>query len=274
MTKPRSRWSQAWPLVKLITQHHTMLLAAGVAFYLLLALVPALIAVVSTYALFARPEDVESQLSELTNALPVEAGDLIVAQLQSTAAIGRTEITFGLAVGLLGAIWAVSNATNSMVMAIRIAYEYPSPHNWVQGRLFAFAISGFAVIVAAVTVGLVVALPRIVADTRLSDPVETLVSYGRFPVVILFSAIAQAGLYWLVVRGKEQHSLLIGAASASAMWVSGTLGLDLFVANFAKFESTFGSLTSVIVLMLWFYISALSVLFGAEINGVLSRNPR
>ena len=120
-------------LARNITAHHTMLVASGVAFSCVLGLLPAILAVVAVYGLVASPTDVESNLEPLVDALPTDAGELLIDQIENVTAISSTEITVGLAIGLLGVAWAVSSAINSMVMAIRIAHEMPSPHNWLQG---------------------------------------------------------------------------------------------------------------------------------------------
>ena len=116
-----------------VSDHHTLLAAAGVAYFFALALVPAVVAVVSIYGLVAEPHEVAEQLEPLTDALPSEAGKLVVTQLRGVTSIGEGRVGISLAIGLFGLLWLVSNAFNSSVMAIRIAHARRSPHNWVQG---------------------------------------------------------------------------------------------------------------------------------------------
>ncbi|NIR40435.1 MAG: hypothetical protein GWN79_22710, partial [Actinobacteria bacterium] len=88
----------------------------------------------------------ESNLRPLVEALPTDAGELLIDQLENVTAIDQAEVTVGLVIGLIGVAWAVSSALNAMVMAIRIAHEMPSPHNWIQGRVFALKLSLIAVV--------------------------------------------------------------------------------------------------------------------------------
>jgi membrane protein len=270
-----SPWEFVLRLVRNVTAHYTMLIAAGVAFYCALASIPALVAVVAVYGLVADPQDVQSQVRPLTEALPQEAGDLLVAQLESVTSTPRVGVTVGLALGVIGLTWAVSNALNAIVMAIRIAHERPSPHNWVQGRWFAIKLSVAAILVVSVMLWLVVALPELLAERQLpgGGVVDDVVLYGRWPLVLIVSALSQAILYRLVVgrRYRSVHLVTLGASASTIIWVAGTIGLSMFVSNFTRLESTFGSLSAVVVMLVWFYVTAFAVMIGAEIDGLLDR---
>ena len=273
----RHRIGVGWNVVVLlgrnITRHHTMLIAGGVAFSCVLGLIPALIAVVAVYGLVASPSDVESNLEPLIEALPAEASDLLIDQLQNVTAVSDAKITIGLVIGLVGVAWAVSNVLNSMVMGIRIAHEMPSPHTWVRGRIFALKLSLVAVFATAMMIWFVVALPRVLGQADLGSAIRRVVSIGRWPLVVLISATALALLYRIVVghRTGRHHTVSIGAVVGTTMWVLSTYGLSLAYAHIGRLESTFGSLGAVAVLMVWLYLSALSVLIGAEVDGLVHR---
>jgi membrane protein len=256
-----------------ITRHHTMLIAGGVAFSCVLGLVPALIAIVAVYGLVASPSDVESNLGPLIEALPTEASELLIDQLQDVTAVSDAKITIGLVVGLVGVAWAVSNVLNSMVMGIRIAHEMPSPHTWVRGRVFALKLSLVAVIATAMMIWFVVALPRVLDRADLGDATRWVIEIGRWPLVVLISATALALLYRIVVghRIGRYHAISIGAVVGTTMWVLSTYGLSLAYEHIGQLESTFGSLGAVAVLMVWLYLSVLSALVGAEVDGLVHR---
>jgi len=256
-----------------ITRHHTMLIAGGVAFSCVLGLVPALIAVVAIYGLVASPSDVESNLEPLIEALPTEASELIIDQLQDVTAVSDTKITIGLVIGLVGVAWAISNVLNSMVMGIRIAHEMPSPHTWVRGRIFALKLSLVAVTATAMMIWFIVALPLVLDRADLGDATRWAIEIGRWPLVVLVSATALALLYRIVVghRTGRYHAISIGAVVGTAMWVLSTWGLSLAYDQIGQLESTFGSLGAVAVLMVWLYLSVLSALVGAEVDGLAHR---
>lgn len=256
-------------LARNITVHHTLLVASGVAFTCVFGLIPAMIAVVSVYGLVAEPADVESNLRPLVDALPEDAGNLLIEQLEKVTAIDGAEITVGLVLGLIGVAWAVSSALNSVVMAIRIAHEVPSPHNWIQGRIFALKLSVVAVVAVAAMIWLVVVLPPLLEDANLGGAYHLAVDIGRWPLVLVVSSVALALLYRAVVgdRTGRFHFISWGAIVATVIWVLSTIGLTRVYALVGQLESTFGSLGAIAALMAWLYLTALAALIGAEIDG-------
>ncbi|RMH68923.1 MAG: YihY/virulence factor BrkB family protein, partial [Actinomyces sp.] len=254
-----------------VTDHHTMLVASGVAFSCLIGLVPALLAVVAVYGLVASPADVEANLAPLVDALPPEAGQLIVDQLRKLTAVDRTQVTAGLVIGLVGAAWAVSNALNSIVMAIRIAHEIPSPHTWVRGRIFALRLSLIAILATASMIWLVVVLPEVLDRVDAGDELRHLLSIGRWVVVFVLSTLALGVLYKTVLShdGARRRTVSTGAVVGTSLWVVSTWGLDVVYGRLDSLHSSFGPLAAVFALMAWLYLSALSALLGAEIDGAL-----
>ncbi len=251
-----------------------MLVASGVAFSCVFGLIPALIALVAVYGLVAEPGDVESNLSPLVEALPQDAGDLLIDQLRNVTAVSTAQITVGLVIGLVGVAWAVSNALNAMVMAVRIAHEMPSPHNWIQGRLFALKLSLVAVVSAAAMIWLVVVLPPVLDHTNLGGAFRWSLSIGRWPLVVVVSMTSLAVFYRVVVgaRSGRYHAISVGSVTATTIWVLSTYGLSVAYSSADRVESTFGSLGAVAALMAWLYLSALAALIGAEIDAVRYRN--
>ena len=261
-------------LARNITAHHTMLVASGVAFSCVLGLIPALLAVVAVYGLVAEPSDVESNLAPLVDALPTDAGELLIDQLENVTEISNAEVTLGLAIGLFGVLYAVSSALNAMVMAIRIAHEMPSPHTWLQGRIFALKLSLVAVLATAAMIWLVVVLPEVLANTNAANALEWTLTIGRWPLVVLTSATGLAILYRVVLghRPGGRRTISIGAFTGTLIWVLSTFGLSVVYAYIGRLDNTFGSLGAVAALMVWLYLSALSALIGAEVDGALHRH--
>ncbi len=251
-----------------------MLVAGGVAFSCVFGLIPALIAVVAVYGLVAEPSDVESNLRPLVEALPTDAGDLLIDQFENVTAVSGAKMTVGLAIGLFGMAWAVSSALNSMIMAVRIAHEMPSPHNWVQGRLFALKLSMVAVVATAAMIWLVVVLPPVLDQGNVGGLFRWALSIGRWPLVVVISITALALFYRVVVglRSGRYHAISVGSVTGTGIWVLSTYGLSVVYSYIGRVESTLGSLGAVAALMAWLYLSALAALIGAEVDGALYRN--
>lgn len=256
--------------VRNVTEHHTLLAAGGVAFNFAIALVPAVVSIVSLYGLVAEPDEVAGQLEPLTDALPEEAAALVVAQLRSVTTISTGEVTVGLVIGAIGLTWLVSNAFNSLVIAIRIAHGRKSPHNWIQGRLFAIKLALFALIVTTIVVWVLIALPRTLDDTGLGDSLRSLLEVARWPLVLLFVAGSLQWIYRSVVGPAASVTARhIAVVIGGVIWVGGTVGMAAVASSTDRLQATFGSLGAVAVLLAWLYLSAVAVLLAAEAESVL-----
>jgi membrane protein len=269
VTRTRSVRRDLAQLIRNMTAHHTMLVASGVAFTCVFGLIPAMIAVVAVYGLVASPADVESHLRPLIEALPQDAGKLLIDQLQNVTQVDDAEITIGLALGLFGVLWAISSALNAMVMAVRIAHEMPSPHNWLQGRIFAMKLSFVAVLATASMIWLVVVVPPLLDRANVGGAYRWALSIGRWPLVMIVTMTSLALFYRSVVghRTGRYHFISVGAIVGTAIWVLSTYGLSVAYAYIGRIESTFGSLSAVAALMAWLYLTALAALIGAEVDG-------
>lgn len=254
-----------------VSEHHTLLAAAGVAYYFALALVPAVVTIVSIYGLVAEPNEVADQLEPLTNALPSEAGQLVVAQLRGVTSIGDGGVGISLGIGLFGLLWLVSNAFNSSVMAIRIAHGRPSPHNWVQGRIFALKLAAVAMVVTTVVIWGVIAFPRTLEAAGFTDGARPWLEAVRWPMVLVLASISLGWIYRMVVGPSGRtRARVVAVGIGGAIWISGTFGMSVAASSADQLQATFGSLGAVAVLLIWLYLSASSMLLAAEAESVLA----
>ena len=254
-----------------VSDHHTLLAAAGVAYFFALALVPAVVAIVSIYGLVAEPHEVADQLEPLTDALPDEAGKLVVTQLRGVTSIGEGRVGISLAIGLFGLLWLVSNAFNSSVMAIRIAHARRSPHNWVQGRIFALKLSLVAMVVTTVVIWSVIALPRTLEAAGLTDGARPWLEVARWPLVLVLASMSLGWIYRMVVGpATRTGARVVAVGIGGIIWIGGTFGMSVAAASADQLQATFGSLGAVAVLLIWLYLSASSMLLAAEAESVLA----
>ena len=253
-----------------VSDHHTLLAAAGVAYFFALALVPAVVAVVSIYGLVAEPYEVADQLEPLTDALPSEAGKLMVTQLRGVTSIGEGRVGISLGIGLFGLLWLVSNAFNSSVMAIRIAHARKSPHNWIQGRIFALKLSIVAMVVTTVVIWSVIAFPRTLEAIGFTDKARPWLEAARWPLVLVLASMSLGWIYRMVVGpSTRKRARVVAVAIGGLIWIGGTFGMSVAAASADQLQATFGSLGAVAVLLIWLYLSASSMLLAAEAESVL-----
>lgn len=244
------------------------LLAAGVAFYALLALVPAIVAVVSLYGLIADPADVEDQIQRMSDALPEEVSELLSSQLEDITQQAGGGLGLALAGGVLVALWSASAGMKHLMSAIGAAYDEDESRGFVKLRAIALVLTLGAVVFVVVAVAVIAVLPNLLSDTALGGPARW--AAGILPYLALTAGFA-AGLAVLYRYAPDRDEpqwrwTSWGAGIATAVWIVASLLFSLYASRFGSFNETYGSLAAVVVLMLWLMITAFSIILGAEIN--------
>ena len=244
------------------------LVAAGVAFYAFLAIVPLLGAIVLSYGLLAEPATVIANVQTLAAAMPADAARLVGEQLMNVVQTSEGKKGFGLLLALALALFGARNGAGAVVTALNIAYEEKEKRGFVRLTLVNLAIT-LAAVVAAITAGLAVtalaALESVLPDAPGVAVAGKIVSYL---LLMLVAAAAAATLYrYGPSRARARWTWITpGSLLTAAGWVVLTLGFGIYVANFGNYNATYGSLGAVVVLLTWLYLSSYLLLFGAELN--------
>jgi membrane protein len=250
--------------------HNTTLVAAGVAFYGFLAFVPALIAIVSIYGLVADPADVKKQVSEIAGALPEEVQAFLDFQLTSIINANRAGVSVTLAISIIVALWSASGGIGALVTGIHVAHDTDEPKGLVAKKAKAVELTLGAIVVVGIVIFLVAALPALV-DNIFGDGSRTLVDLLRWPILAAVMVLSIGMLYRLSV-GQEGRWLRVvtpGALVAAGLWLVVSIAFAFYTANFASYAKTYGTLATIVVLLLWLWLSALVVLIGAEVDATL-----
>jgi membrane protein len=242
-------------------------LAAQLAYYLLLALVPAIVFLVALASFF--PSEVVQQLvTALRGFAPADVVQIVEEQLQRVAE-GEQGGLLTLGIGM--ALWSSSAALVSVTQALNRAYDIEEARPWWKVRLIAIgltlALAGFVLVaLALVMVGPTLA-EQLAARFGLGAAFEWTWKVLQWPVVVGVIAVAIAVVNYYAPDAEQDWVWVTpGAALATVLWLVASLAFKLYLSNFADYNATYGSLGGVIVLMLWFYLSALAVLIGAEMN--------
>jgi membrane protein len=236
-----------------------LLIAAGVAFYAFLSLVPAIAASMLVYGLVTDPAQVQSQVESLSDALPGSARDLLSDQMSRLAGANNQSLGLGLILSLVLSLWSASGGTGNLITAVNTAYDEDETRGFAKRKGLALLLTIGAIIVFLVTIALVAVFP-------------TAVRWGlgalRWLVVLLVVAGALAVLYRLAPDRDAPRIrwVSVGAVVAVLLWVLASLGFSVYVDNFGSYAKTYGSLAGVVVLLLWLWLSIVAVLLGAEIN--------
>ncbi len=272
---PVSAWKQAvsasW---RESSKDNIGIVAAGVAFYGLLALVPLLAAIVLTYGLLADPMTVIGNVKSLTSLLPQDAAKLIGDQIMSVVQTSGSKKGTGLLIAIAIALFGARNASGSLVIALNIAYDEEDRRGFVKANLLALAITLGAAAGAVVALAAIAILGYLEKLLPHLPPIFAILGkIGSYAVLIFAGAAGAATLYRYGPDRKEAEWEWItpGSIFSAVAWVVLTLGFGFYVANFANYNKTYGSLATVVILITWMYLSAYAFLFGAELNSDLER---
>ena len=271
---PAQGWRDVLTRVRFEAQADQVpLLSAGVAFYGLLSLIPAMIAAVTIYGLFADPADVRSQVDDLAQGLPASAQELLVDQLQAIVDSSSAGLSIAAVLAVAVALWSASTGVRQLVAALDLAYDEEETRGFVRVRLLGLALTAAALVGAAVAVGLIAVLPSLLGRTGLGDAAQLALNILRWPLLAVLFAVALAVLYRVGPDRDDPQLQWVswGAGMATILWLIGSALFALYANQFASFNETYGSLAGVVVLMLWLQLTAAVVLLGAELNAELER---
>ena len=254
--------------VKEFSTDQMSLIAAGVAFYAFLALVPTLIAAMLIYGLVSTPSEVANQVNSLSSTLPQSARQLLSDQLTSLAAASKSGLSIGVVVSLLLALWSASGGTSALIQAVNDAYDEKETRNFVKKRGLALLLTVGAILFFAIAASLVAVFPAVANALGLSGPVRVGFEGLRWVVLLLVVAIALAIIYRVAPDRSDAKVrwVSVGAGVAVVVWIIASIGFSIYVNNFGSYGKTYGSLAGVVVLLLWLWLSIVAVLLGAEIN--------
>jgi membrane protein len=250
------------------------LLAGGVAFFALLALVPAMAAAVSIYGLFASEATVVRQVRGVLGAAPDEVRSLVVTQLRSIIAGSAGRATLTAVLGIVVALWSASSGMAHLLGAINQAYDEDETRGFIRVRGISLLMTIGALLFLLVSFTVIAIAPALLAKVGL--PAFARVAAGAVRWLILLPAMI-LGLGVLYHFGPDREGtrwswLSPGAVLATVGWLVASLLFSLYTANFGRYNETYGALSAVIVLMLWLYLTAYLVILGAELNAELERS--
>jgi membrane protein len=250
-------------------ENHLQLNAAGVAFFAFLAVVPSLVALVSIYGLVGDADAIEARVEDLAGALPDEARQLIVQQLEGIVATGGGALTISLVVALAVALWSASTGMSYLVEAVNSTYGCTETRGFVAKRGLSLIFTLGALVFVVIAVGVITALPAVLSALAVPGALRWLIQLGVWPVVGVALAIGLAVLYRYGPDREPEATwrwVSPGSVFAVVAWLIASIGFQVYVTNFGSYNETYGSLGAVVVALLWLWISALVVLVGAGIN--------
>jgi membrane protein len=266
---PWAGWKDIlWRSYSEMNSNRLLAIAGGVAFFVLLAIFPAITALVSAYGLFFNASTITSHLSLMEDVIPDNVLGLVREQSEHIAAHGGGTLGIGIIVGIAVALWSAMSGVKAVIDALNVIYEQQEGRSFIKLNVVAllFTLGGFGVFL--VIIAMVVALPLVLSLIGLGSQTATLTRILRWPVlfVLLLTGLSVLYRYAPHRRTPRWQWVSVGSVFAALMWIAGSYLFSRFLANFANYNATYGSLGAAVGLMMWLWISAIVVLLGAELN--------
>lgn len=252
------------------------LASAGVAFYALLALFPGLAALVSIYGLVADPAQIGEQLDALGGVVPAEVNSIIAGQLGAVAGSSDAALGIGMVFGLLMTTWSANKGMKAIISALNIVYGEREERGIIKINAVSLGLTFGATMTVVIALAAIVALPIVLNFVGLGALADLTVRLVRWPLI---AAVVIFGLSVLYRFGPDRRTarwrwMSWGSVGATLLWAFASAGFSYYVAQFGNYNETYGSMGAVIILLMWFYITAYIALVGAEVNAELQKMRR
>ncbi|MFA0964845.1 YihY/virulence factor BrkB family protein [Roseivirga sp. BDSF3-8] len=280
-SKPRHLPGKGWKdigkrVLDQLKKDHVQITAAGVAFYFFLAIFPTIAAAVSIYGLVMEPAEVEQQISQATAALPPQASDMLSGILEKTASKPGSTLGWSLVLSILLSLWSANKGTSALFEGVNIAYDELDERNFLKkyGITLLFTLGG--ILIGFICLSLVAGFPALVDSINLPVVAENLINWLRWPLLLVILIFSLSLLYKIAPDrdNAELRWVSWGAVLAAFLWIGASLLFSLYVSNFGSYDQTYGSFAAVIILMMWFFITAFVILLGAEVNSEMEHQTR
>ena len=257
-----------WRTYQQMREDRLLAVAAGVVFYGMLAVLPAVTAFVSLYGLFTNASTVSHHMSLANAIMPSDAVDIIGEQANRIASKGETKLGLGFALGLGIALWSANAGMKAIIDALNVVYEEKEKRSFIVLNLVSLAFTVAAIAALLLAAGAVVILPLVLIHLGLGNMTDVLFRFARWPFLLLLVVFGLAVIYRFGPSRREPRWqwLTVGAAFAAIAWLACSALLSFYLGTYAHYDVTYGSLGAGIGMMMWMWVSAIVILLGAELN--------
>jgi membrane protein len=258
-------------------EDHITNLAAALAYYAFLAIPATLLIAAGLFGLFAGPHAVTTLIDKLQGIIPSQASSLLEGSLRRLTQKQGTSITL-VAVGGVLALWSVSGAMQNVMWALNLAYGRDETRGFVRRRVLAGLMAVFVLMASALALGLLVLGPHLsrwIGDAVGNKTVVEIVWWAaQWPILIGGLMLAFAVVYYLGpnIQHPKWQFVSFGSVFAVVVWLLASGAFAFYASRFGSYNKAWGSLSAVVVMLTWLWISSLALLLGAEINAEAERS--
>ena len=274
---PSSGWKHIGLAVKdEIGDNNVSIVSAGVAFYAFLAVFPAIGALVSIYGLAMDPQSLQGQLENLAQVMPQQAFEIIEAQLKDLVSTSGSALSWSLAIGILLSIWSANKGTKSLFTGIDIAYDTKDDRGFIKQNALTLLFTFGAILLVIISLAIIVLWPVMIDKVPLPSTIKGLITWLRWVILAALVVFFLAAVYRYAPakRTSEFKWVLPGALLATALWLIASWGFSFYVKNFGSYGEVYGSISAVVVMLLWLFLTSFIILIGAELNSEIEKYAR
>jgi membrane protein len=270
----RATWKTTlWRIYERSNDDRLLATAAGVVFFGLLAVFPAVTALVSSYGLFTDPATIGANLQTLALMLPEGSFQIVQDQIARVLAKGPAALGGTFLFGLALALWSANAGVKAIIDAFNVVHEVRETRSFIRLNLLSLALTAGGIAALLLMVSAVVAFPLAFNHIGLSSEGRFILGLARWPLLFVILLVALSVLYRF---GPDRPAARwewtrAGTLAAALLWIGGSAALSWYLSNFGNYNATYGSLGAAIGLMVWMWMSATIVLFGAELNSEIER---
>mgnify|MGYP003678274569 CR=1 FL=1 len=259
-------WQISKRVVQKVQQDNMSLIAAGVAFYFLLALFPLLAALVSMYGLFVDHETLNQHINLLVGIIPEQSRAILEAQIKKLLSTDNSALSLGFIFSFLLTLWSGGKGSVALITACNITYQEGKNRSFFKMIVIRVLLTLATVLIMLLMLLLIVGIPLVLSSV--SETNQSLVDWITWPTLLLLFNLSLASLYKYAPHRESAKWRWVtpGAVLATLFWLVGSYFFNLYISEFASYNETYGSMGSVVILLMWFYVTAYTILLGAEIN--------
>ncbi len=274
---PRRGWKDILLRIKdEVVSDHVSVVSAGVAFFGLLAIFPAVAALISIAGYVLDPENVVSRLESALAVLPENAAAIIRDQLVAVTGGDETATGFAALIGLALALYGATKGMMTLMEGMNIAYDESEKRGFLALYATGIALTLFLIFGLLVTFGVMIVVPALLAFVGLPERIAAAINWLQWPLLAVLTVFGLAVLYRFGPSRENPRWRWVspGAIVATVMWLVGTVAFSIYAQNFGSYNETYGTLGGVIVLLTWLWLSSFIVLLGAELNSEMEHQTR
>ncbi|REL37997.1 YihY/virulence factor BrkB family protein [Rhodohalobacter sp. SW132] len=265
----RSGWKKVLKRVmERIVEDNIPIVSAGVAFYAFLAIFPGIMALFSIYGLATDAQSAQEQITRLAEVMPEEAISLIEGRVNNLMETSATALGWGTLFGILIALWSANRGIKSLFTGLDIAYSVENGRGFIKQYAVTLAFTLATIVVIIVSLAFIVLFPVLVNTIGFPETVGSLITWLRWPVLAIIVITAISLIYQ---HGPSRETpgfqwVVLGATMSTIVWLIASWGFSVYVSNFGNYGEMYGSLSAVVILLFWLFITSFIILLGGELN--------